>query len=105
MSSQAKTAVSTPFESRRWTAFTALVAPAIKAHAPLLVRMALKALLVMVIYAATPKLEAPDPVMLGLSFISIIGVILPLRVVSMRFFHLATKVCPEHPLPALVRDV
>ena len=47
----------------------------------------------------------PDLMTLALSFLAFLGVILPLSIVSLRFYHLATKVRPDHPIPALVRDV
>lgn len=55
--------------------------------------------------AVTPFMASPSFMTLGLSFLSFLGVILPLSILSLRFYHLVTKVKPEHPIPALVRDV
>lgn len=91
--------------TRRWAAFTSLLAPALKGHAILFAVLAAHIAFAAGIVAVTPGLRPPGPAMLLLSFASVLGIILPLSIVSLRFYHLATKVRPKHPIPALVRDI
>ena len=47
----------------------------------------------------------PPDLMTLVMFLAFLGVILPLSILCLRFYHLAAKVRPDHPIPALLRDV
>ncbi len=98
------TDASSPIRSQRWTAFSALWILALKSHAPLFLLLAIHIICAAVLTAVMPGMTPPDLMTLVL-FLAFLGVILPLSIVSLRFYHLATKVRPEHPIPALMRDV
>ncbi len=94
-----------PIRSQRWAAFSELWIPALKSHAPLFILLAIHIICAVAITAATPGLTPPGLITLALSFATFLGVILPLSILSLRFYHLATVIKPEHPIPALIRDV
>lgn len=94
-----------PIRSQRWAAFSQLLVPALKSHAPLFLVLGIHIVCAAVLTALNPGMTPPGLMTLALSFLAILGVILPLSILSLRFYHLATKVRPEHPIPALVRDM
>jgi hypothetical protein len=94
-----------PIRSRRWAAFTELWIPALKSHAPLFILLAIHIAGAAALTAVTPGMTPPGLNIIGLSFLTFLGVLVPLSILSLRFYHLVTIVKPEHPIPALLRDV
>jgi hypothetical protein len=72
---------------------------------PLFLLLAIHIACAAVLTAVTPGMTPRGFVTLALSVLTLLGVILPLSILTLRFYHLATKVRPEHPIPALARDV
>lgn len=86
---------------RRWASFSALLAPALRGHAILFVLLAFHLAGAAVVTAMTPGLSAPSLIPTLMTLL----IFLPLSILSLRFFHLATRVRPEHPITALARDM
>lgn len=105
MDTLAKTGVIAPALAGRWTAFSSLLLPALKAHAPLFAVLAAHMTLAAGLYLFVPGMALPGLVKLVLAFAAFVGVLLPLSIASLRFVHLVTEVKPKHPIPALLKDM
>lgn len=105
MNTLAKTADAAPIRTGRWRSYCALFIPALRAHAPLFVALAAHLAFATGLYIYVPGMSMPSLLQLALAFAGFVGVFLPLSIASLRFVHLATKVKPKHPIPALIKDV
>ena len=105
MNTLVKTANAGTTQTGKWSAFCELFFPALKAHAPLFAIVALQCAFAFGLYLIVPGMTFPGLTEFALSFAAFVFVLLPLSVASLRFYHLVTKVKPEHPIPALVKDM
>lgn len=87
----------------RWTAFSALLVPALWAHAPLLLIVLFQIAFIAALVLTTPDLSGPSVYQL-LSVFVFLGGIVPLSILTLRFYHIAMYERPKHPVPALLRD-
>ncbi len=94
-----------PIRSQRWVTFSELWIPALKSHTPLFLLLAIHIAFAAALTAVTPGMTAPDLLTFVLSLAAFLGVLMPLSILSLRFYHIATKVKPEHPARALLLDL